>query len=543
MFFSKSKLAVFLCFVATPGLAQETVLGLPTAQPLANEPITVEPGQGLLDSGSVDEGIAATEIGTATPEAAGLVGAIASGLPETMWQGTSGAAALAAVDTARPSSLWRVNALIRRALVSGALPPEDAEGLLTRRAAALLRFGAAEEAASLAGVAGSAANLELRRVGAEADLIIGRGDAICKSTAILPKNLPTEDPDKFWTTLRGFCLAKSGDPLAAVAIAAMREVGGVDPQDAELLEAMVDEGLADFIPTPRGEDLTPLRIAILRALGRPVGELVEAAPLNMLAGLFALESTPPRAAVIAAERLEAAGSLSTKALVDLYVLNADQLGNDAVGARAKSVRDAIAKSDAASIGNFLIQTAQTQGAESYTRMARALAPLAATLPPSAANGMGAAGYAIRDALLLDGQIRAAGQWSDAQGPRSLLDTADTNALFAIADPAWPGIWQREWGDALRQRARDGDENARRALGALAGLKIGPGPDLPNEDYLAAGREGRIAEAIFGASAAISAENPPTARTIDKMIRALDAGGLSGDARAIAIEAILKARWQ
>lgn len=543
MFFSKSKLAVFLCFVATPGLAQETVLGLPTAQPLANEPITVEPGQGLLDSGSVDEGIAATEIGTATPEAAGLVGAIASGLPETMWQGTSGSAALAAVDTARPSSLWRVNALIRRALVSGALPPEDAEGLLTRRAAALLRFGAAEEAASLAGVAGSAANLDLRRVGAEADLIIGRGDAICKSTAILPKNLPTEDPDKFWTTLRGFCLAKSGDPLAAVAIAAMREVGGVDPQDAELLEAMVDEGLADFIPTPRGEDLTPLRIAILRALGRPVGELVEAAPLNMLAGLFALESTPPRAAVIAAERLEAAGSLSTKALVDLYVLNADQLGNDAVGARAKSVRDAIAKNDAASIGNFLIQTAQTQGAESYTRMARALAPLAATLPPSAANGMGAAGYAIRDALLLDGKIRAAGQWSDAQGPRSLLDTADTNALFAIADPAWPGIWQREWGDALRQRARDGDENARRALGALAGLKIGPGPDLPNEDYLAAGREGRIAEAIFGASAAISAENPPTARTIDKMIRALDAGGLSGDARAIAIEAILKARWQ
>jgi len=543
MFFSKSKLAVLICFATAPAVAQETVLGLPTAEPLANEPITVEPGQGLLDSGTVDEGIAATEISTATAEAAGLVGSRASGLPETMWQGTSGAAAIAAVDTAQPGRLWRVNALIRRALVSGAIPPENADGLLARRAAALLRFGAAEEAASLAGVAGSAADLNLRRVGAEADLIIGRGDAICKSSAVLPRNLPTDDPDKFWSTLRGFCLAKSGDPLAAVAVAAMREVGGVDPQDAELLEAMVDKGLADFIPTPRGEELTPLRIAILRALGRPVGELVETAPLNMLAGLFALESTPARAAVLAAERLEAAGSISTKTLLDLYVLHADRLEDDVVGTRAKSIKNAIANNDAASIGNFLIQTAETQGAEAYTRMARALAPMAAELPPSAASGMGAAGYAIRDALLLDGQIRAAGQWSDAQGPRSLLDTADTNALFAIADPAWPGIWQREWGDVLRERARNGDENARRALGALAGLKIGPGPELPNDGYLAAAREGRIAEAIFGASAALNAENPPTARTIDTMIRALDAGGLGGDARAIAIEAILKARWQ
>ena len=544
MFFSKSKLAALLCFAATPVLAQETVLGLPTAEPLANEPVTVEPGQGLLDAGRIDEGIAASEIGTATAEAAGLVGSKASGLPETMWQGSSAADALSAVDTAEPGGLWRVNALLRRALLSGAIPPENAEGLLARRAAALLRFGAAEEAASLAGVAGSAANLDLRRIGAEADLIIGRGDAICKSPAILPKNLPTADPDKFWTTLRGFCLAKSGDPLAAVAIGAMREVGGVDPQDAELLEAMIDEGLAEFIPTPRGEELTPLRIAVLRAMGRPVGELVETAPLNMLAGLFALESTPARAAVIAAERLEAAGSISTKSLVDLYLLHAERLdAADPVGARAKSIKNAITASDAASIGSFLIETAEAQGAEAYTRMARALAPVAAQLPTSAAGGMGPAGYAIRDALLLDGQIQAAGRWSDAQGPRSLLDTADTNALFAIADPAWPGVWQREWGDALRERARNGDENARRALGALAGLKIGPGPELPSQGYLADAREGRVAEAIFGSSAAIRAENPPTARTIDTMIRALSIAGLEGDARAIALEAILKARWQ
>ncbi len=543
MFFSKNKFALWFCIAATPALSQDTTLGLPTATPLPNEPVTVEPGQGLLDSGRVDEGISAAEIGTASAQAAGLVGSQASGLPETMWQGSTGRDALAAVDTAQPSELWRVNALVRRALVSGAIPPDNADGLLAKRAAALLRFGAAEEAASLAGVAGTAANLELRRVGAEADLIIGRGDAICKSPAVLPANLPTEDPDKFWTTLRGFCLAKSGDPLAAVAVAAMQEVGGVDPIDAELLEAMIDEGLAEFIATPRGENLTPLRIAILRRLGRPADGLAEVAPLKMLAGIFALESTPSREAVIAAERLEAAGSISPQTLVELYLLHADNLGNDDVGRRAKSVRDAIKSSDANSLGTFLIKTAEARGAESFTRMARALAPLIARLPSSAANGMGAAGYAIRDALLLDGQISAAGRWSDSQGPRSLLDTADTNALFAIADPAWPGIWQREWGDALRERARNGDENARRALGALAGFKIGPGPQLPEEGYLAAAREGRIAEAIFGASAAIRSETPPSARTIDTLIRALNAAGLGADARAIALEAILKARWR
>ncbi len=546
MFFSRNKafVALGLVLMAPAALAQqESLLGAPSTQALPNEPITVEPGQAILDARPNEAGVAAAEIATATPEAAGLVAASRTGLPENMWQGTSGAAAIAAVDTAQPTPLWRVNALLRRALVSGAVPPENADGLLARRAAALMRFGAAESAASLAGVAGVAADLELRRVGAEADLIVGRGDMICKSPSILPDNLPKTDPDGFWTTLRGFCLAKSEDPLAGVAIAAMREVGGVDAMDAELLEAMIDPGLVEYVSVPAGNALTPLRIAMLRRLGRPVGELVEGAPLKTLAGLFALESTPARAAVIAAERLEAAGSISTRDLVDLYVAHADKLGDDAVGARAKSVRDAIKANTARDIGGFLMQTARVQGADTFTRMARAFAPIAATLPVSEASGLGAEGYAIRDALLLDGRIRAAGRWSDAQGPRSLVDTADTNALFAIADKDWPGVWQREWGDALRNRAREGDENARRALGALAGFAIGPGPELPSEGPLGAAREGRVGEAIFGIAAELREGVPPSARLLDVSVRTLRAAGLDSDARAIAIESMLKARWQ
>lgn len=528
--------------IALPAHAQETALGAPSAVPLPNEPITVGPSESLVRSEGFGESIAAAPIDAPSSGAAGLVGAGQIGLPTDMWRGTDGARAISLIDAAQPSNLWRANALLRRTMIAGAEPPENAEGLLARRAAALLRFGAPEEAASLAGAAGADADLGLRRVGTEADLIIGREDALCKSGVADPDTAPEDDPEGFWATLRGYCLARSGDPLAAVAIAAMQEIGKVDPDDAALLEAIVDKELAEYIPNPAAEKLTPLRIAMLRRLGRSVGLMADRAPLSMIAGLFALESTSPKGAVQAAERLEAAGSISTKTLVDLYIRHADALGNDALGQRAKAVRDALKSPDAGRIGNLLLSTAQTQGAETFTRLARALAPVAATLPPETAQGLGPAAYAIRDSLLLGGKIAAAGRWSDAQGPRAPADQADTNALFAVADATWPGGWQREWGDLLRQRASQGDENARRSLAALAGFEIGPGPRLPNEGFLKAAREGRTAEAIFGAMQEIGMNAPASARSLDTTIRALRAVNLDADARAIAIEVMLKARW-
>ena len=209
--------------------------------------------------------------------------------------------------------------------------------------------------------------LALKRVGAEADLIIGREDQLCKSGVADPDKTPKDDPDGFWATLRGYCLARSGDPLAAVAIAAMQEIGKVDPEDAALLEAIVDKDLAEYIPNPAAEKLTPLRIAMLRRLGRSVGLMADRAPLSMIAGLFALESTTPKGAVQAAERLEAAGSISTKTLVDLYIRHADALGDGALGQRAKAVRDALKAPDANRIGNLLLSTAHRRKVRKRSR--------------------------------------------------------------------------------------------------------------------------------------------------------------------------------
>jgi hypothetical protein len=392
------------------------------------------------------------------------------------------------------------------------------------------------------GAAGKDLDPALRRTRAEAALIVGRDEVLCERDILDPAVPLGPDEDGFWSTLRAYCLAQTGDPLAGTAISAMVELGSVDTIDAPLLEALVDETLIDFVPVPHASLLTPLRIAMLRSLGRANQPFVQSAPLPMIAGLFALESTGSKGALIAAERLEAVGAIKTDTLRELYVSLADDV-DGAMGTRAKMVRDTDKTPDAKAIGNALIGVARKSGAGGFAQLGRVVAPAAARLPTSDAVGMGTMAYAIRDAMLLGGYVPQARAWSDAQGPKSPAEEADVAAVMAIADVAWPGTWQRAWGDALRQRTRSGDEHARRALGALAGFDIALRPNLPVEGYLKTAEDGKTAETVLSAAAAIGAENPPTARTLDTFIRAMRAIGLGEDARAIAIEAMLTERWR
>ena len=91
MYFSRNKFCVTLLLSLLCGAAnaQDSGLGLPSTAPLPNEPITVEPGEAVRDSRPVNDGVTGAEIGTASAQAAGLVGAQLTGLPETMWQGST----------------------------------------------------------------------------------------------------------------------------------------------------------------------------------------------------------------------------------------------------------------------------------------------------------------------------------------------------------------------------------------------------------------------------------------------------------------------
>jgi hypothetical protein len=537
-------IAALLTGTAFPAVAQ--TLGLPTTiespgEPVTVEPTTIEPLTGAA-SGSFDEEIGSTSLDAPSVEAAGLAGAGALGLPADMWDGTGPEKAFALVEDARPTKLYSVNRLVRRALVAGATPPEGADGLLAARAQALIRFGAAEEASSLAGAAGRDLDDDLRRTRSEAALIVGRDEILCDKDILDPAAPLAEDTDNFWVTLRAYCLAQTGDPLAPVAINAMVELGSVDPVDAPLLEALVDESLIDFIPVPHASMLTPLRIAMLRSLGRANQPFVQSAPLPMIAGLFALESTGSKGALIAAERLEAVGAIETKTLRDLYISLADDV-DGAIGARAKAVRDADKSPDARAMGNALIASARSDGTGGFSQLGRVMAPFAARLPAADAAGLGAAGYALRDSMLLGEFVREASAWSAAQGAQSPTERADVAAVLAIADPTRAGDWTRAYGDALRERTRGGDEHARRALASLAGFDIALRPNLPIDGYLKAAEDGKTAETVLSAAAAIGKEDPPTARTLDTLIRALRAVGLTEDARRIAIEAMLTERWR
>ncbi len=528
----------------SPALAQqEFLLGQPTDVGDPDEPITVSPSDNYETGGS-DFGaeIGSSSLEAPSVEAAGLAGASALGLDDGMWGETTAKRAITLIDAANPTTLYSVNRLLRRVLVAGATPPEGSDGLLASRARALIRFGAAEEAASLAGAAGRDPGATLRRARAEAALIVGRDETLCERD-VLGAEAPQNDPsDKFWPALRAYCLAQTGDPLAAVAVNAMVELGSVDPTDAALLEALVDESLIDYVPVPHASTLTPLRVAMLRSIGRANRPAIESAPLPMIAGLFALESTGAEGALIAAERLEAVGAIDTEILREMYISFANDVERS-LGTRAKAVRDADKSPDAKAMGTALIDAARSSGEGGFAQLARVLAPMAKRLPASKASELHTVGYALRDAMLLGGYAREAGEWSDAQGARTREERADVAAVMAVADADWSREWTRDYGDTLRLRTRSGDEHARRALAALAGFGIALRPNLPNEGILKTAREGKVAETLLSAGAAMGQETPLTARTLDTVIRALREIGLEDEARQIAIETMITERWR
>lgn len=538
-------MAVALMVGTAPALAQDAALGQPAAVSDPDEPITVSPSDDRSRGGAGFEAdIGSTSLAAPSVEAAGLTGAGALGLDAGMWGTTPGARAIALVEAVEPTQLHSMNRLVRRVLVAGATPPDGSDGLLASRAQALIRFGAAEEAASLTGAAGRDPGPMLRRTRAEAALIVGREETLCERDVLGADAPPVAagDTDRFWSSLRAYCLARTGEPLAAVAVNAMVELGSVAPTDAPLLEALIDDSLIDYVPVPHASMLTPLRIAMLRSLGRANRPAIESAPLPMIAGLFALESTGADGALIAAERLESVGAIETQVLREMYVSFADAVDGD-LAKRAQAVRAAQQAPAVQGIGQALLEAAGSDEPGRFAQMSRVLAPMAARTPLSQATDGGTQSYAMRDAMLLGGRVEAAGAWSQAQGPRSPEETADIAAVMAVADADWAARWQRPYGDALRLRTQTGDEHARRTLGALAGLGVALRPDLPNEGYLAAAREGRAAETVLAVAAELGTAFPPSARTLDTMIRAFDAIGLREEARKIAIEAMIVARWR
>lgn len=477
-------------------------------------------------------------------EGAGLAGAFDLGLPADMWRGSDPDSAEEALKGLRPTPYQAANALLQRFLIATAPPPPGAEGVAALRARALLDLGAPDAAARLADLARSAKDPAAERAGAEAALIAGRDRVYCSvaHNAVESAAAQSQDLDGFWTGMRAYCLAREGNPVAAVAVSAMRERGRLDPLTAQLIEAVLDTGMKPFLQPPPPNELTPLRLAALRQLEiPPPAEGAKIAPLALLPAYLASPTAAPEAKIVAAERLEAAGAISTSELVAAYERYGAEPGAGPGGARARAVLAAAQGSlDPAAVGEALIRAAREAGPQGFASLARSFAPFLAAAPPGRMRPELV--FAARDSLLMAGDAEAARRWTPFLPQETPLERADAAALLFLTDPTPQPPLSAEDRQALEGRARGGDRSARLILMALEGLdpkgRIGaPSP------YLQAALGGRQAEASLGALKALAAEGTAIRpETLAQAVRALSLSGLAADARRIAAEAALTTRW-
>ncbi|MDD2866955.1 hypothetical protein [Neomegalonema sp.] len=487
-----------------------------------------------IDSG---EGLAAP-----SAEGAGLAGAFELGLPQDMWRGSDPDAAEEALKGLRPTPYQAANGVLQRFLVATAPPPPGAEGVAALRARALLDLGAPDAAARLADLARSAKDPAAERAGAEAALIAGR-DAVYCSVAhnAVESAARTQDLDGFWIGMRAYCLAREGNPMAAVAVSAMRERGRLDPLTAQLIEAVLDKGMKPFVQLPPADGLDPLRLAALRLLEiPPPAEGARIAPLALLPAYLASPSAEPEAKIVAAERLEAAGAVSTSELVAAYERYGVQPGGGAF-ARARAVLAAAqGVLDPGAVAEALVRASRDAGPQGFASLARSFAPFLASAAPGSMPPELA--FAARDSLLMAGDAEAARRWTPFLPSATPVERADAAALLLLTDPAPQPPLSPEDRAALETRAREGDRSTRLILMALEGLdpngRIGPAAP-----YVQAAHAGRQAEASLGALKALAAEGADLRpETLAQVMRALSLSGLGADARRIAAEAALLTRW-
>jgi hypothetical protein len=244
----------------------------------------------------------------------GLVPARVTGLPETLWSGSTTAGLVAQIDDLPTLRLPAAQALLYTLLMTEALDPGDApdadDRLTLARVDALVRFGAHEPALSLLEQAGRDRDGAHFAAYMDVALLIGQEDAACAILAAQPHLAPS-------LAHRSFCAARQGDwPTAALLFDTGRTLGAISGPDALALERFLHiEDYDGAPPLPRPEPITPLVFRLHEAVGEPLptGNLPRAyavADLRDLAGW--------KQQLEAAERLALSGALPANRLLGLY---------------------------------------------------------------------------------------------------------------------------------------------------------------------------------------------------------------------------------
>ncbi len=243
--------------------------------------------------------------------AAGLLPPGVTGLPVSLWQGSTPATLrdlIRALDLPVPA----LRAHMRVMMLAEADPPEDDRDLahLTARLGWLEDQGLLDEALALLDITG-VRDPHLFAIWSDISLLLGRSEPVCRTLAMQPR-LSND------LALRIFCTARGGDwTRAALTLQSAQTIGDLSGRRAELLTRFLDPELGNgqlLLPPVRP---SPLEFRLFEAIGEPL----PTAPLPLPYAVLDLSGDNGwRDQIQAAERLARAGSLPPNRLLGIYTL-------------------------------------------------------------------------------------------------------------------------------------------------------------------------------------------------------------------------------
>ena len=525
----------------------------------AREPVSPQPAPWASPRGGAVE----------RSELAPVMAPDASGLPLELWRGLDLKALeelLAGLEL--PPRSPALHRLWRRMLLSSATPPAGApnsEHFVALRLEALYRSGLLADMETVLNENGTPGPI-VQTLRARRDIGLGQRDVGCQGIAALaapssglPGRLKGETQ-----LLAGYCAAAAGDAQAAGLAAELAREEGIE---AELPLAV----LTGFAAGTKPKLALPARVLLLdyrflELLG-PVNasQIFDKAEPALLAVLAADPRADIRLRIAAAEAALRLNALSPEAMAEVYRRQslAGSGAADPSGPSAdpplrralyfQAIEAARAPQQRLRFLRALLDDARKSG--SQLQMARVIAPLVASLPPSPDVAWFA--ETSLEIALLGGQFDLARRWAESAGLHHWL------ALIDVADPERRGGQPPSLAamEELAVRGRLGPETLHRLATVLDALDI----DVPIGLWDAASRTpqpatGYLPETGVLADLAQSAKRNDAGRTIllvmrtlgpvgpeganvlalGDAVRALKRIGLEADARQLALEALIGA---
>ncbi len=452
------------------------------------------------------------------------------------------------------ASRWMAITL-RRALVSPLDTPAGVNGadFAAERAWLLLRMGEAVAArAVVQGVDDDNYTPKLYQVAMQVALATGDPASLCP----LVDTAAQRDPERAWKLAKPMCVALSGTPAAALPLltAARRQhvASGIDYQLAQKVVGAGGQGRqAVTIEWDSVSQLTAWRYGLATATGVAIPDTLYATAGPQVAGWRALSpSIPASSRAAPADIAATAGVLSSAALIDLYAsLNESQ--DEAAGASEisddlrASYEDPTPEARRAALGR-LWGAAGTSTA--YARLILTAQAAARVMPVKTESDADR----LVASMLSAGLDRTAARWHD-----HVAEGGDAWAMLMLADPDTAGSIPYS---VLSRYSGTGDAALKQRLlfAGLAGLgRLNPDDIERGAKTLEVriGAENSWTRALDRAArrgqpgmvvllAAIGMQSPAwrgvPPEALYRIVDALRAAGLHGEARMIAAEAIARA---